>query len=190
MRAQRSRLSAARRLAALLLSCLLLPACAAPSSTLPPSPDPALPIVRDGYFDLTLTRLWVGPGGEVQAWARAVYTGGCPAYHEVPQGHTFAHARHAGEGLFEFVLLDADRSVSSDGYGRYTDEAYTTFFRPGYTVSGAVSLPRNSRQGLPPGDYWVRVTLSYTLADDPALPLWQQPRYALALDVPFTVPGR
>lgn len=190
MRAQRSRLSAARRLAALLLSCLLLPACAAPSSMLPPSPDPALPIARDGYFDLTLTRLWVGPGGEVQAWARAVYTGGCPAYHQVPQGHTFAHARHAGEGLFEFVLLDADRSVSSDGYGRYTDEGYTTFFRPGDTVSGAVSLPRNSRQGLPPGDYWVRVTLSYTLADDPALPLWQQPRYALALDVPFTVPGR
>ena len=125
MRAQPSRLSAARRLATL-LACLLLPACAAP-------------------------------------------------------------ARHPGEGLFEFVLLDADRSVSSDGYGAYTDVAYTTFFRPGNTVSGSIGLTRNSRQGLPPGDYWVRVTLNYTLADDPTLPLWQQPRYALSLDVPFTV---
>ena len=143
---------------------------------------------QDGYFEMTMPPPVVAADGRVQARAQATYTGGSPTYHQLPQSRTLLHGKQRLEGPFEFALLNADRTPSEDGSGVYTDEGHETFFRPGDTVSGMIFLPRNSRQGLAPGDYWVRASLTYVLADEPAEQLWLRPRYTLVLDVPFTIP--
>lgn len=187
------------RLAALLLSVLLLAACAAPSpapsSTLPPSPAQLLvTTVQDGYFTLSLDPPEVLPDGRVRLGARAVYSGGYPFYVSESQTREIMHSDHGREGAFEFVVLNADRTfITQYGDHVYTDVGATTRLVPGDALTGYLDFPPAGSLGygpLPPGDYWVRMTFSYILADEPAAETWLRSRYVLQLEAPFTVPGR